>query len=484
MGSRESRSSLIEQEQTVEQKISDLLSWEWTKRREKMLISSLLYALLISSFLLPAQGWLPLWLSPFSVLLLSFVTFVAFFFLSRRWSERDSTRALWLLDDRLNLAARTLTAREILGRKTRASMELLVLREAGDKLKSVVPKRLFKRSYSWDFFLTPPILIFWFLAVWFDVGLQTGHGLEESGRLTTARKLKAFSSEIQERSKTQGLTESLKVAEKMENLAEKNLKGELSEKALNENLTGMAGKVGEMISQSAQGPGIPAPTTNQSELLDLRSEIDVFKRALPTQESRHAGLGLEPDLLGRLAALPHLSGEVERRFPETDKMGEKELREFLEQFDRSLQAQLDRRTLSEIQRYLEELVQGAGGETLESMQAGREAPGQLSEGEKSDSKASAVGTEPGSKEEREQAPPFFQAQAPRQLKGQLGEGKSRSLPLNIEPPGGKSKISEEEVIANYRRQAEEDLASEKIPEGLKETIRKYFLALGKAEKRK
>ena len=476
---------MIEQEQTVRQKISDLLGWEWTKRREKTLISSLFYALLVSSFLLPAQGWLPLWLSPFSVLLLFFVIFSAFFFLSRRWSESDSRRTVWLLDDQLHLAARTLTAREILGRESRAPTELLVLREAGDRLKSVEPKRLFKRSYSWDFFLTPTILVFWFLAVWFDVGVHTGHRLEESGRLSTGRKLKAFSGEIQQRSKTQGLTESLKVAENMESLAEKNLQGQLSEKALNENLTGMAGKVGEMISQSAQGPGISPTRTNQGELVDLRSEIDAFKRALPVQPPRQAGTGLEPDLLGRLAALPHLSGEVENRFPEADKMGEKELRDFLEQLDRSVRAQMDRLTLSEIQQYLEELAQAAEGETLESMrQAGREAPGKLSEGEKADARGSAVGTEPGSKEEREQALPSFQAQAPRQLKGQLAEGKSRSLPLNIEAPGGKSKVSEEEVIANYRRQAEEDLASEKIPEGLKDTIRKYFLSLGKTEKQK
>ena len=163
---------MIEQEQTVRQKISDLLGWEWTKRREKTLISSLFYALLVSSFLLPAQGWLPLWLSPFSVLLLFFVIFSAFFFLSRRWSESDSRRTVWLLDDQLHLAARTLTAREILGRESRAPTELLVLREAGDRLKSAEPKRLFKRSYSWDFFLTPTILVFWFLAVWFDVGVH------------------------------------------------------------------------------------------------------------------------------------------------------------------------------------------------------------------------------------------------------------------------------------------------------------------------
>jgi hypothetical protein len=33
------------------------------------------------------------------------------------------------------------------------------------------------------------------------------------------------------------------------------------------------------------------------------------------------------------------------------------------------------------------------------------------------------------------------------------------------------------VVANYRRQAEQELNSEKVPAALKETVRKYFLSL-------
>jgi len=473
---------LIEQEQIVEKKISELLDWEWTKRREKVLISSLFYAILVSSFLLPAQGWLPAWLNPFSLLLLLFIIFSAFFFLSRPWRERDSQRTLWFVDSSLDLAARTLTAREILDREERRATELLVLREAGDKLKGVDPKRLFKRKYSWDFFLTPILLVFWFLSVWFDVGPQLEHRLQQSSRLSTARRLKAFSSEIQERSKAQGLGQSLQAAEKLEDLAEKNLAGKLSEKALNENLSGMAGKLGEMVSQSAQG----TPTqTNGKELGDLRSEIDAFKGMLPVQRQGQGEAGLAPELLGKLAALPHLSGEVEKHFSQIDRMGDRELRDFLEQLERSVRAQTDRLTLSEMQQYLEQLLQEIEGETLEStQQAGRAMPGSLSEGEKADAKGSAVGTEAGSRGETESTLPSFQARVPRQLKGQLGEGKSASLPLKIESPPGKSKVPQEEMIADYQRRAEEDLASEKIPEGLKDTVRKYFLSLGKSEKQK
>jgi hypothetical protein len=33
------------------------------------------------------------------------------------------------------------------------------------------------------------------------------------------------------------------------------------------------------------------------------------------------------------------------------------------------------------------------------------------------------------------------------------------------------------VIATYRRQAEQELNTERVPEALKETIKKYFLSL-------
>jgi hypothetical protein len=47
---------------------------------------------------------------------------------------------------------------------------------------------------------------------------------------------------------------------------------------------------------------------------------------------------------------------------------------------------------------------------------------------------------------------------------------------------GKSTTSPEEVVASYRRQAEQELNSERVPEALKETIKNYFLSLGEARK--
>ena len=42
-------------------------------------------------------------------------------------------------------------------------------------------------------------------------------------------------------------------------------------------------------------------------------------------------------------------------------------------------------------------------------------------------------------------------------------------------------MSQDEVIASYRRQAEAELNTERVPEALKETIKNYFLSLGMSE---
>jgi hypothetical protein len=50
------------------------------------------------------------------------------------------------------------------------------------------------------------------------------------------------------------------------------------------------------------------------------------------------------------------------------------------------------------------------------------------------------------------------------------------------PLPGKSTVSPSEVVASYRRQAEQELNSERVPEGLKETIKNYFLSLEERSK--
>ena len=45
-------------------------------------------------------------------------------------------------------------------------------------------------------------------------------------------------------------------------------------------------------------------------------------------------------------------------------------------------------------------------------------------------------------------------------------------------------MSQDDVIASYRRQAEAELNTERVPEALKETIKNYFLSLGIGEETK
>jgi hypothetical protein len=53
--------------------------------------------------------------------------------------------------------------------------------------------------------------------------------------------------------------------------------------------------------------------------------------------------------------------------------------------------------------------------------------------------------------------------------------------LKGNPTAGKSAVVDSEVVASYRRQAEQELNSERVPEDLKEMIKNYFLSLGEAK---
>ncbi|MGE5059684.1 MAG: hypothetical protein ACM3N3_10610, partial [Betaproteobacteria bacterium] len=68
-----------------------------------------------------------------------------------------------------------------------------------------------------------------------------------------------------------------------------------------------------------------------------------------------------------------------------------------------------------------------------------------------------------------------------QVKGILGAGESSGLMLKGNPTAGKSAVVDSEVVASYRRQAEQELNSERVPEDLKEMIKNYFLSLGEAK---
>jgi hypothetical protein len=104
--------------------------------------------------------------------------------------------------------------------------------------------------------------------------------------------------------------------------------------------------------------------------------------------------------------------------------------------------------------------------------------------EKTNNRSNLPGKEPGKREEGETSLPNFPAGAAAHVKGLLGEGNSRSLELKGKPSAGKSEVSQDEVIASYRRQAEAELSTERVPDALKETIKNYFLSLGIGEETK
>jgi hypothetical protein len=154
--------------------------------------------------------------------------------------------------------------------------------------------------------------------------------------------------------------------------------------------------------------------------------------------------------------------------------------------DKQATGELDRRTLLEAQQYLEQLMkqgQGEKGEQNVRAPAAREQDGS-GDGEKMRTHSNLPGKEPGKKDDGFQSLPEFPAGAPARVKGALGEGESSGVVFKGKPAPGKSELPQQEVISTYRRQAEAELNSERVPEALKETIKNYFLSLGGNEGRK
>jgi hypothetical protein len=399
------------------------------------------------------------------------------------WGEKDSLSALHHLDQALKLEERAITAWEILARKKPEAAEQLVLVEADAKLKGIDLKTLFKRRVSWQALAAPPLLLVWLLLLWLDFGGQFGKSAPMNQASSMAQKVKEFSRDLEERAKAQELKESFAAAEALEKLAEKNLRGEIGEKELGEALGGMRGQI-EKKAPAAETDSRLGSTSREG-LLDLKAELEAAK---PWPLSGGAKRESEPgaDFLDKLAALPRVREELERDGRNLEKLSAKELRDLLEKLERNIGQEMERRSLAEIQEFLALLLQGEGDrESEESFRAAPEAgPGRLAQKEKAGGQGTLPGDQPGKKEMGAESLPNFKARASTQIKGIPGEGKGSGLTLRGESKAGESKIPQEEALSNYRRQMEEELASERIPDGLKEAVKKYFLSLGMAEEKK
>ena len=466
-------------------KFSELLGWEKRKRWERMLVALCCYALLAAMFALPLNALLPAAISPWWMPLLFFAAAAPLVWRKERWRSQDATRAVARLDKTLSLEERAVTAWELLERHETRAAALLVVREAGERLKSLEPRALFERRWGWQSYSVLPLLLLWVALLWFEVGVPAS----DNGRLAAPRALahrvREFSRELQERAKSEALPESLQVGRELEKAAQQGIDAKLADEQFKKELSGMTQKIEAAGKSAAQEPSFSTAESQQS-LKDLKAELEAARDLLNFPDGAKGTREAGQSWLDRLAALPQLQRQLDQLGRGGQGLSPSQLRSFLDKLDQQVTGELDRRTLLDAQQFLEQMMKQGQGDKGESnlRVAGRGEQGAPEDQEKGRGKSNLPGSEPGKKESEFQPPPQLPAGAPTQLKGLLGDGASSGLALKGKPSASNSELAQEETVASYRRQAEQELNTERVPEALKEMIRKYFISLGPNEGKK
>jgi hypothetical protein len=469
---------LIPERDLLQAKFAALLKWEERKRREQVLLSLSCYSLLAGIVMLPLAGFWKPWLSPWLLPIFLYVIAAPFVVFMDRSRSRRPVRALTSLDKALGLEERAITAWEILTRKENPAAELLVVREAGQRLKSFEPKIIFPREATWAAYVIAPLLALWLGVLWFGIGVQNEHAARPPVPSSIAHKLREFARQLQQLAKAEGLRESLNIGRELEKMAEKRLEGATADQGFKSEVAAAAKRI-EGLARDEKTPLDAAAT--QEGLRDLRTEMEVARDSLRFTDGV-SDREISSELYERLAGLPHLKAAIDKRLPAGAGRGERELRSFLDKLEREVSQELDRRALLETQQFLEQMLKDGQAQSGDSRAqvGGREEHESPGIGQKEHAKGSFPGTEPGKKEGMLETPRQLPGAATH-LKGLLGEGESAGLMLKGKPSAGKANLPQEDVVVSYQRRAEAELNSERVPEGLKETIKNYFLSLGMGE---
>jgi hypothetical protein len=472
---------LISEADILQQKFAALLTWEKVKRHREILGSVCCYSVLAALVILPFHVLFPAFSRGLDLPLI-FLALAPLLFFKQRWRAQDSARALAKVDKTLRLDERAITAWEILAREERSRAEAFVVAQAADRLKALEPKTLFEHQLSWRDYAILPLFTLWLALLWLDVGVS----VTRDNRLPTAQalahQLREFSRQFQERAKRDGLSESVKIGQELEKTAQKGIDEKTGDEKFKNELAGLTKKVGTMGRPTAEQQSLAAAESDQS-LKDLKAELEAARDLLnfpdPVKGSRELG----QQWLDRLSMLPQLKRQLEQG---GQTMRQEEMKSFLDKLDKQVTGELDRRTLLEAQQFLDQLMKQGQDEKGDSdvRVAGRGQQDSPADGEKAQSRSNLPGKEPGKKEDGYRSLPEFQAGAAAHVKGMIGEGNSNGLVFKGKPSAGKSEISQDEVLASYRRQAEAELNTERVPEALKETIKNYFLSLGGNDQKK
>jgi len=464
----------------VQAKLASLLAWERRKRCEQILYTAVGVALLLAIVLLPLDGHLPIrelrWFIPGALLL----ALAPYFFYRRRWRAQDDRRALVQLDRAMRLEERASTAWELAARGETGATAELVFKQAQDRLRSVEPRTVLPRQRDWQAYAVVPLFALWLGLLWFDGDRSF---IEQRGApKNLAHQLSEFARELQEKAKSESLRESLRAGQELEQLAKKNIAAKSDDEELKKELAAVAQKLAAAGKSGADKNSFSAGESQQS-LQDLKAELDAARDLLNFSDGVKGTQELPQQWMDRLASLPQVKKQLDREPQGGQGLGQNDLKAFLDRLNQQATGELDRRTLLDAQQFLEQMMQsGQGQKNQSNMQSvARGEQESAGDGVREKNHSNRPGKEPG-KNDGADSLPEFRGGAQTQVKGLLGAGDSSAVFFKGKPTPGKSELGQDELVANYRRQAEQELNSERVPEALKETIRKYFLSLEESKR--
>ena len=462
-------------------KFNEILGWERRKRREQTLamIGCMTFAFAI--VFLPLNGFLPRdWLR-WTVPGILFVVLAPWFFYRAKWRQQHSARAVAALDKELRLAECAVTAWEISGGAELGGAKLLVLQRAEAALRNIAARQILPRSVSWPMYGVVPLVVLWLALLWLDFDRPYPEARQLSPR-NLAERVREYSRELQDKAKGEGLRETLKFGQELEKTAQKSYEQKTPEESLRKEVAGLAQQF--TVPASRQDKNAFSSGETEQNLKDLKTELEASRDLLQFPDGAKNSDEANQRLMERLSGLPELKRQFDAANPGAG-LGSSELKAFLDKLDQQVTKELDRRALIDAQQYLEQMTKQGSPERGEnyarSEATGEPDPNAAGLHEKSFSKL--PGKEPGQQDADVRSLPDLRSGPQTQVKGILGAGESSGLMLKGNPSGGKSALADSEVVASYRRQAEQELNSERVPEELKEMIKNYFLSLGEAKNR-
>ena len=460
-------------------KFNEILGWERRKRREQTLAMIGCVTFAFAIVFLPLNGFLPRdWLR-WTVPGILFVLLAPWFFYRAKWRHQHSARAVAALDKELRLAECAVTAWEISGGAELGGAKLLVLQRAEAALRNIAARQILPRSVSWPMYGVVPLVVLWLALLWLDFDRPYPEARQLSPR-NLAERVREYSRELQDKAKGEGLRETLKFGQELEKTAQKSYEQKTPEESLRKEVAGLAQQF--TVPASRQDKNAFSSGETEQNLKDLKTELEASRDLLQFPDGAKNSDEANQRLMERLSGLPELKRQFDAANPGAG-LGSSELKAFLDKLDQQVTKELDRRALIDAQQYLEQMTKQGSPERGENYARsdanGEPDPNAAGLHEKSFSKL--PGKEPGQQDADVRSLPDLRSGPQTQVKGILGAGESSGLMLKGNPSGGKSALADSEVVASYRRQAEQELNSERVPEELKEMIKNYFLSLGEAK---